>query len=356
MTVGLTADFLTPDGELPYRDIGLGRLQAEPRIKYHFMPPHPLLLEAHHIQDYDAIVSLAPKYTRETFSGADRLTLIARFGVGYDVVDVRACTEADVALCTTRGAVDHSMGESIIAWMLALSYRVFEKDRLLRTSGWSQKIRYMGSEVRGKQLGVIGLGGIGRRLVEKVRSLALAPVIVHDPYLSPQTAASHDVSLVGLEELLQRSDFVAVCCPLTPETRNLLNERTLQMMKPGAYLINVARGGIVEEAPLIELLRTRHLAGAAIDVFSVQPAGSDHPLAGMDNVILAPHCIGWTDEMFAEIGRMACSEVVRVAHGLVPQFLVNPEVVQRPGFQRKLARFQDPSTPQLHPPCNSTPA
>lgn len=337
VSVGLTSDFLTPEGQLSYRDIGLSVLDAEPRIRYRFMERHPLLLQPEHIRDYDAIVSLAPKYTKETFAGAERLTLIARFGVGYDVVDLAACTAADVALCTARGAVDHSMAEAIIAWMLALSYRVFAKDRLLRDGRWAEKLDYMGSELRGRQLGVIGLGGIGRKLVQKLAAFEMEPPLVCDPFLTTEQGG---VALVPLERVLQESDFVAICCPLTPETHHLINRTNIGLMKPGAYLLNAARGGIVEEAALIEALETGRLAGAGIDVFEQQPVGLHHPLAKFDNVILAPHCIGWTHEMFRDIGRLACEAVVQIARGEVPKNVINRDVLQRRGFLRKLARFK----------------
>jgi phosphoglycerate dehydrogenase-like enzyme len=334
--VGLTCDFLTPAGELPYRDIGLDLLRENPEIRVRFMEPHPMELTAEHLRGYDAILSMSPRYTPDSFKGVDRLLLIARFGVGFDWVDVPACTRADVALCTSRGAVDHSMAEGILAWMFALSYRIRAKDRLLREGRWKENIQSLGHEIRGRRLGIIGLGGIGRMLARKVSALGMEPPMACDPFADPSTAREAGVLLVPLDTLLKECDFVCVCCPLTEHTRNLVGRDQLAMMRPEAFLINAARGPIVDETALVEALRENRIAGAAVDVFAEEPAGPDHPLAVLDNVLLAPHCVGFTHEMFREIGRLACASVVQASRGELPDRVVNRDVLDRPGFRRKL--------------------
>ena len=334
--VGITYDFLAADGTLPYKEMGLELFQGNPAIRHQFMAPHPMVFAPDHIRPYDAIVSMAPKYTKDTFRGAERLVVIARFGVGYDVVDVAACTEADVALTTARGAVDHSMAESIVTWMMALSYRIFEKDSLQRRGEWGDKLRYLGRELRDHRLGIVGLGGIGRKLVQKVSGLGMKTPMTFDPFLTAAAAKEAGVESVPLDPLLKTADFVCICCPLTPETRGLIGRAQFALMKPEAYFINAARGPIVDEGALVETLRARRIAGAAIDVFAEEPAGKDHPLNGLDNVILAPHCIGYTHEMFRDIGRLACASVLEASHGQVPRNVINTEVLQRPGFRKKL--------------------
>jgi len=340
--IGFTRDFLTADGELTYQDIGLDLLDAAPGVSRHFFTHHEPIVSPEQIRDCDALIALTPQCTAETFRGAERLLVIERFGVGYDMVDVAACTEAGVALCITVGAVNHSVAESIITWMLALSHRVPAKDRLLREGGWQERAHYMGSELRDRTLGVIGLGGIGGALVEMLRGFGMQPPVAYDPYAREEHAAQLGVRLLPLDELLRTSDFVSVNCPLNDQTRNLLGEHELALMKPDAYLINTARGGIVNEAALTSALREGRLAGAGIDVFEKEPVTeAGHPLAEFENVLLAPHSIAWTNELFRDIGRRACETVLAFSRGEPPErYVVNREVLQRDNFQKKLAKFQ----------------
>jgi len=338
--VGLTRDFKTDDGQLTYDDIGLDILEAHPDVEHRFFERHEPLVTAEQLADFDAVISLTPRYTAQSFEGVEKLAAIVRFGVGYDSVDVTACTEADVLLCITAGAVNHSVAEATITWMLTLSHNVFIKDRITRDGRWNDRTFYMGRELRDRTLGIVGLGGIGGRLIEMIRSFGMKTPLAFDPFISPQRANELGARLVSLEELLRESDFVSVNCPLTDETRNLIGRDELALMKPDAYLINTARGGIVNEAALVAVLQARGIAGAAMDVYETEPVKPDNPLLQLDNVILAPHCIAWTDELFRDIGRMACRITTMVAEGKVPPGVVNREVLERPGFQAKLARYR----------------
>lgn len=333
--IGLTRDFLNPEGRLTYKDIGLRLLEAHPSVQYRFFDKHEPTVTAAQTSAFDAIISLAPKYTRESFAGVSRLAAIFRFGVGYDMVDLKACTDADVACFITVGAVNYSVAEATITWMLALSHHVFCKDRLLREGRWAERSNHMGGELRGKTLGVVGLGGIGSTLVQLLRNFGMNRPLAFDPFVKPERAKELGVDLVPLDHLLREADFVSVNCPLSDQTRNLITKTQLAWMKPGAYLINTARGGIVNEADLIEVLKKRGIAGAATDVFEKEPAGKDHPFTKLDNVILAPHCIAWTDEMFTGIGTMACRQALAFACGEMPSGLVNRDVAEKPSFQKK---------------------
>ena len=334
--VGLTHDFLSPEGKLVYQDIGLDLLDEAPAVERNFLEAHPSPLRARDVEGLDAVISLAPAWTPETLTGAGRLVGVVRFGVGYDMVDVAACTAADVAVAITPGAVNRSMAEAILTWMLALGHRVLQKDRLVRDSRWAQKAHFMGCELRGRTLGIVGLGGIGRTLLELVRGLGMNPPLAFDPFGNPTEAAALGVSLVPLEELLRRSDFVSINCPLNARTRGLIGRDQLSLMKRDAFLINTSRGGIVDEHALVDALRTGRIAGAGVDVFETEPADGRHPLASLENVILAPHAIGWTHELFREIGRAACTAVLSLSRGEVPSGIVNPEVLGRAGFLEKL--------------------
>ena len=187
--------------------------------------------------------------------------------------------------------------------------------------------------------GIIGLGGIGSTLAGMVGSFRMNPVIAHDPLISEERAQEIGVTLVTLDELMRASDFVSVNCPLLDQTRNLVSDRELGLMKPTAYLINTARGGIVNETALLSALQANQIAGAALDCHETEPVPADYAFAELDNVIMAPHSVAWTNELFRDLGRMACSQAIELANGNVPHGVVNKEVVDRPGFQAKLARY-----------------
>ena len=336
--VGITRDFLTPDGDLVYKDIGLGLLDAEPGIEHFFLPRHEPTLTPDLLENCDALISLTPKYTADSFVGLTQLQAVLRFGVGYDMVDVGACTASSVLLCITAGAVNHPVAEAIVTWMLALSHRVMDKDKLVRESRWGERGQYMGRELRDRVLGTVGLGGIGKTLAAMVQAFGMASILAYDPVVTPEQALNLGVELVSLQELMQRSDFVAVNCPLTDQTRDLIGSDLLSQMRPDAYLINTARGGIVNEAALIQILQAGKIAGAGIDVFAEEPAGGDHPLAALDNVILAPHCIAWTDELFRDIGASAARAAIALSRGETPGGVINPSVLSSAGFRSKQRR------------------
>ncbi len=338
--VGFSRDFLAADGTLTYKDLGLGVLDAQSTVQYEFFSRHEPIVQIDQLRDYDAVISLAPRYTADSLRGVERLTGLFRCGVGYDFVDVEACTANDVALFITAGAVNHSVAEATITWMLALSHRLVDKDRLLREGRWGERVHYLGSELRGKTLGVVGAGGIGGAVVELTRGFRMNRPLVFDPFLKPERAATMDVDAVPLERLMSESDFISVNCPLNPSTRNLIGREQIARMKPTAFLINTARGGIVDDDALFDALTAKHIAGAATDVFASEPAGKDHPFVHLDNILLAPHCIAWTDELFCEMGTMSCRQAVELSQGRIAHGLINREVLERPGFQRKLKNLQ----------------
>jgi len=337
--VGITRDFLTPDGGLAFRDIGLDLLDAAPEVAYEFFPEHRPEVTPEQIADYDAVIALGPRFGRETFASADRLLLIARFGVGYDRIDMPAATEASVAVTITPDGVRRPVASSVVAFVLALAHRMFDKDRLVRTGRSEEKMRYVGMGLTGRTLGLVGLGNIGREVFRLIRPFEMVH-LAYDPYVTPEQAAEAGVEMVSLSDLLARSDFVSINCPLNEQTRGLIGEKELRLMKPTAYLVNTARGPIVDQAALTRALRERWIAGAALDVFDVEPPPPDDPLVTLDNVILAPHAICHTDECFRGNGAGACQAVLSVARGKVPSNVVNREVLERPGWRAKLGRRQ----------------
>ncbi len=327
--VGITKDFLTPDGKLAYDDMGLDILENTEGLQYEFLSDHHSPVIPGMLVEYDAIISLAPSYNAESFKGVNNLKAICRFGVGYDMVDLKACTDANIMVTITRGAVNHSVAEAIVTWMLTLSHRVFEKDKLVREGNWSQRSNYMGTELRGRTLGIVGVGGIGGRLVEMVKAFDMKPPVAFDPYVDKAKAEALGFELVDLDTLMSRADFISINCPLTDETRNLVGDHALSLVKKNAFIINTARGGIINEEALIKILESKSIAGYATDVFANEPPAADEPLYKLSNVILAPHCIAWTHDLFREIGRKVCSQVVEIANGKVPEDVVNKEVLAR---------------------------
>jgi len=338
--VTLTADFYDSTGAPKYRDIGLSLLAEHAHIEQRVFQEHRKQIGADQAGDAQGVIVLTPAVTAESVSKAENLLVMARFGVGCDSVDVKACTAAAVLVTITTGAVDRPVAEATIGWMIALSHNLRIKDKLVRTGQWDERAKYMGRELRDRTLGVIGLGGIARKTIELLRGFGMKQPLAFDPFVSEEMAATLGVRRVNLEELLPHADFVSIHCALTEETRGLIGARELALMKPDAYLLNTARGGIVDEDALYEALKHRRLAGAALDCFAQEPVTSPHRFGELDNVLLAPHSIAWTREMFRDIGRAACQGMVDLSLGVKPRGVINPEVFERPGFQTKWARFR----------------
>lgn len=336
--VAITADAYNADGSAVYKDFGLSLLEEQPHISHDRFDEHRPQIGADQIGDAHGVLVLAPSVTGESVSGCKNLLAFGRFGVGYDTVDVQACTEADVLLYTTVGAVDYPVATATLTWMLALGHNVRVKDNLVRTGRWHDRVQYMGSELRDRTLGIIGLGGIGRALIRLLDGFAMNQPVAFDPFVDPQVAEELGVKLVELDELLQTSDFVSIHCPLNDQTRDLIGSRELALMKPNAYLINTARGGIVDEDALYEMLAHQRIAGAAIDCFENEPITKPHRFGEFENVLLAGHCIAWTNEMFADIGRLACQGMVDLSLGHAPRHIINPQVLESPGFAEKWRR------------------
>jgi phosphoglycerate dehydrogenase-like enzyme/2-keto-3-deoxy-L-rhamnonate aldolase RhmA len=337
--VALTGDFHDADGRLCYRDIGLSTLAGAPGIEVGRLSEHRAEIAPEQLAGVNGVIVLTPRVTAHSLSASDELLAVARFGVGYDSVDVPACTAADVVLFITRGAVDRPVAEATVAWMLALTHHVRTKDRLVREGRWHDRNRYMGSELRERTLGVIGFGGIGREVVRLLAGFGMNPPLVYDPFAAAEQVAASGARAVTLNELLAGADFVSIHCPLTEQTRNLITARELGRMKPTAYLINTARGGIVDEEALDAALAEGRITGAAIDCFREEPMTVPPRFARHENVLLAPHAIAWTDELFRDIGRAACQGMLDLSQGRRPAGVVNPEVFDRPSFQQKWRRL-----------------
>lgn len=338
--VGVTPDFYE-EAKGRFEHALEQKLSGVPGLEWGPMPPQPgKVATPDALNQFDAIFALGLRVTRESLRGVERLALIARWGVGYDVIDVAAATEADVLLAITPGAVRGPVAEAILTLVLALSKNLLEQDRLTRQGRWRSELSRLGVCLKGKVLGSLGCGNIAREMFRMCASLGFGRFIAHDPYVSPEAVRELGVELVSLEELFRASDYLAVNTLLNRETRGLVGEAQFRMMKPTAFFINSARGPIVQQAALARALRERWIAGAGIDVFEKEPPDPEDPLLALDNVILAPHALAWTEEIVRDNGLEACDNILAVFRGEVPEHVVNREVLARPGFQKKLELYR----------------
>jgi len=256
-----------------------------------------------------------------------QLKVIARTGIGVDNIDRKAASERGILIVHTPDAPTESTAEHAVALLMAVAKRVMLGDRQLRAAGQFDRSQLMGTELRGRVLGVIGFGRIGSRVAEICGPGLGMRLIAHDPYLTDHTRAEKlDAALVDdLNALLSAADFVTIHTALTPETRHLIGPAQLQQMKSGAYLINASRGPVVDEAALTQALADGHLAGAGLDVFDPEPPSPDNPLLSMPNVVATPHSAAFTDRGMEKINLSVAEQLVQIFQGQRPTFLFNPE-------------------------------
>ena len=337
--VALSGDFKRSDGSPTFRDFDLDPLLKAPRVETVFLESHSPLL-ASQLEDIDALILLAHRFTADSIPKSGRLAAVARFGVGYDTVDVEACTQKDIALVITPDGVRRPVAVSIITFMLALTGKLIVKDELARqgAAGFAARGEHMGVGLVGRTLGSLGVGNIGAEMFRLARVFDMK-FIAHDPFADPKVAAELGIELVGIEDVFARADVLTVNCPLTPETHHIVNAKRLGLMKPTAYLINTARGPIVDQKALTTVLQNRKIAGAGLDVFETEPPDPADPLLSLDNVIVAPHALCWTDQCFAGNGAADIRAVLDIQAGKVPRGVVNRQVLERSGFTGKLAGF-----------------
>lgn len=339
--VALSADFRRPDGSPTFPMFDLGPLQKRKGIEIGYVPAKDGVLQGAALAGYDALILLGSRFARESVPADGRLAMVARFGVGYDNVDVEACTAGNIALVITPDGVRRPVAVAILTFILALSGKLFVKDALTREgpAGFEKKTAHMGIGLVGKTLGSIGIGNIGAEMFRMARPLDMA-FIAHDPFADAKVAKDLGIELVGLEDLFRRSDFLAVNCPLTPETRHIVNARRLALMKPTAFLINTSRGPTVDQNALTKVLQDRRIAGAGLDVLDPEPPAADDPILKLDNVILAPHALCWTDQCFAGIGASDVNAVLALADGRDPAGVVNRQVLAAPAWKKRLQGYR----------------
>jgi D-3-phosphoglycerate dehydrogenase len=298
----------------------------------------PILAAAHAYQIGAARDELAGHFHvhRDLLRRAPNLLIVSSNGAGYDPVDVDACTEAGVLVVNQSGGNAHSVAEHALGMLLTLSKRILEADRALRRDPNVNRNALMGTEAEGKTIGIVGLGNVGRRIAQLSNGLLGMKVLAYDPYLTAAEMASRGGEKVELDELLRRSDYVSISCPLTRESRGMIGARQFALMQPHAYFITTARGFIHDEAALFEALRDKKIAGAGLDVWAKEPPPPDHPLLQFDNVLASPHTAGVTKEARANMGKIAAEQVLDALDGKRPPRIINPEVW--PAYAKRFER------------------
>ena len=282
-------------------------LQAQESWNVVFLPKKEGAKVTDEIRDADAlVVRSATKVTAKLLEGAERLRVIGRAGVGVDNVDLDAATQKGVVVMNTPGGNAVSVAEHTLALLLALARRIPQADASMKKGQWEKKA-LQGTELRGKTLGLVGLGQIGSEVARLAKALQME-VVAYDPYVTSLIAGELEVKLASLEEVLKRADFISLHASATPETRHLINARTLALAQPGVRIVNCARGELIDEAALLAALGCGQVAGAALDVFESEPP-KDSPLVAHPNVITTPHIAGSTDEAQEIVGIRIAEQV-----------------------------------------------
>jgi len=299
---------------------------------------HNTLAASHAIQIDSARLDIPEhlRISRAFLAQCPQILVVSATGAGYDAIDVAACTEAGVVAVNQTGGNREAVGEHTLAMMLSLTKRIGETDKALRAGGVVDRIAYMGDDLYGKTVGIVGFGNTGTRVAELCRGLFAMTVLAYDPYVGENAMTARGARKVELDALLQAADFVSLHCPLTDETTGMIGRREYALMKKGAFFVTAARGGIHDEMALYEALKSGHLAGAGVDVWEQEPPPADHPLLSLANVIASPHTAGVTHAARRRLALMAAEQLIDILRGGRPQRMLNPEVLPR--FQERFAK------------------
>lgn len=351
MRLVISGDFLSVTSEEQLMALGLNQLWPHrTTLAWEFMPTvsEELPIERGQLDSFDALILRGQPLTAAALTPAAqaRLLAVARAGAGYDKVDLAACTAADVVVFTTPDAFAQATAFGAFALLVAVAKKLRVLDRLVREGRWDERGDHIGADVHGQTLGIIGPGRIGREVVRLAAPLGMR-ALAYSPHLTAERAATFGALAVPLDTLLAEADFVCVTCALTNETRSLLDARRLALLKPTAYLINVARGAVIDQPALTEALAEGRLAGAALDVFAAEPLPPDDPLTRLDNVLLTPHAVSGSPGANRQVFRDVVEGLLSLQRGEIPPHVVNPAVLQRPGFQAKLASCSSQRTAAL---------
>ena len=259
------------------------------------------------------------------FARTPNLLFVSTHGAGYDTIDLEACTRAGILAMNQAGGNAEAVGEHLLGMMLCLSKRIIEADRFMRREAGIKRVEFMGNDLLGKTVGIAGLGHTGARIAELCRTAFGMRVLACDPYLGEAEITRKGAQKVALDDLFREGDFVLICCPLSAETRGMVGAAQYALMKPGAFFITCARGGIHDETALTAALREKRIAGAGLDVWEPEPPLPSHPLMQFDNVLVSPHTAGVTHESRIKITTIAVEQLLGAFDGQRPPRLLNPD-------------------------------
>ena len=291
----------------------------------------PVLAAAHAYQTSSTRHELPRPYWADAplLARTPNLLVVSTNGAGYDTVNLAACTAAGVLVVNQAGGNREAVAEHVLGMMLGLSKRIIETDRYMRRTAGINRNVFLGNDIHGKTVGIVGLGHVGSRVAELCRGLFAMRVLACDPYLSVETMRARGAEKVVLDDLLRQADFVSINCPRTDETVGMIGARQYALMQPHTFFINTARGGIHDEAALAKALQEKRLAGAGLDVWDTEPPPPEHPLLAFDNVLVSPHTAGVTREARANMGRIAAEQLIGLFDGKPAPRVLNPDVWPR---------------------------
>lgn len=320
----VVTDFDTPDFDFEMSVLEEAGLEVDMRF-VNSRDPNAIIDEA---RDADALVVQFAPITRDVISGLSRCRVISRYGIGTDMIDIAAASERGIVVANVPDYCLDEVSTQTIAFILDLNRSTLTLDRYVRGGGWGRDPIPCEPPRRlaGQRLGIVGLGRIGRRVADKAQSMGLV-VVAHDPYLSGE--ASEGVPLLELIEVLRSADYVSLHCPLVPQTRGLIDAAALAGMQPHAYLINMSRGPVVDQAALVAALEAGTIAGAALDVLEHEPPDPSERLIGLANTIITPHTASWSRESLIQLRRDTMLNVADVLQARVPRSVVNWDTLAR---------------------------
>ena len=273
-----------------------------------------------------AVIAQGERYPAAVLESLPDLRVIARFGVGFDRVDIPAATANDLVVVITPNSNHEAVAEHALGLMLAVARSIASLDRRMRAGEWPNRQLL---PLRGSSLGIVGLGRIGRSLAVRAKAMKMK-IRATEPEPDEAFVGEHGVELVDLDTLLRSSDYVSLHCPLSDETRGMIDGGKLKLMKPGAALINTARGGLVVEADLVDALESRRIGGAGLDVFEQEPTDPENPLFGLDTVVVSPHCAGSDELSWEQMGMEAARLIIELSNGGWPDgAVVNDELREK---------------------------
>lgn len=312
----------------PIHEEGIKLLKSAGLEVIYASNPDPKVV-AGEIKGIDGVIVRTAPFNKDVIENADKLKVISRHGVGVDNIDIEEASKRGIFVLNTPGVNDISVAEHTLAMILALAKRIKEMDRAVRDGRFNIREEYSAIDLDGKVLGIIGFGKIGSLVAKKCRYAFNMEILVYDPYVKEERVNEVEGRLVDLKILLKESDFVSIHTPLTNETKHLIGEKELKLMKPTSFIINIARGPIWDEKALAKALSEGWIRGAGTDVFEEEPPREDNPLLKIDNILLTPHMAALTKECVIRMATGAAKNVIDILSGKIPSSIVNYSLLKR---------------------------